>query len=114
MISLLVFVPLRMLHHTSPFADDVRFALELATVFAFVSYSAGQLVGQSVRSPIVASFLACVLSALMAGWVSCLRMLPLPFGVELVPAFILLGASWLRSRDWLEDRKSTRLNSSHG
>src|SRR5712691_6479206 len=76
------------------------------TIYAFASYSAGQLVGQVIRSPIVSAFLACVFSGLLSSCIACLDALHVPIGFQVAPTLILLAASWLRSRDWLEERNT--------
>lgn len=85
--------------------------------FVFVSYSAGQFVGQVARSPIIATFLGCVLSGLLMFWGQLVGQLywhdslqtllhPVSLLAQLGPPFVLLVATWLHSRDWLEERNT--------
>ena len=78
----------------------------LVTIHVFTSYSLGQLFGQLIRSPIVAAFLACLFSWLIFGWTICVEQIHVPIFFQFAPAAILLGASYLRSRDWMEERRS--------
>ena len=76
------------------------------TPLAVVSYSVGQLVGQTIRSPIVSSFLACVCSGLLIGGSQYLRAIHMPAVFDLVPVAILFFVSWFHSRDWMEERNT--------
>lgn len=76
------------------------------TIHVFTSYSLGQLFGQLIRSPIVASFLACLCSGLLFVWTMCVEQIHVPIVFQFAPTAILLAASYLRSRDWMEERRS--------
>ncbi len=77
-------------------------------LFSLMSYAAGQLIGQLIRSPITSSFLAAVFALLLALWTHGLRLLDVSFVFDLIPVAILFAASWLRSPDWLLERTSWR------
>ncbi|MCX7419488.1 MAG: hypothetical protein NT013_08120, partial [Planctomycetia bacterium] len=95
----LIFILHRPMH--SPF--DLASYL---TIIAVTNYSVGQLFGQLIRSPIVATFLACLFSGLLFAWTICVEQIHVPIVFQFAPAAILLAASYLRSRDWMEERRS--------
>jgi hypothetical protein len=82
----------------------------LVVGFAFVGalqgYAAGQWLSQLIRSPLTSMFAASLLSLLLAGWSKLLWDVHAPWVYQLAPAATLLFASWIHSRDWLEERTS--------
>lgn len=80
-----------------------------ALIFALQSFAAGQALSQWNRSALIAMFLASLLSLLLWGWALLLAQeLRAPWPYQLGAAAILFFASWMRSRDWLEDRWTWR------
>ncbi|MBC7819805.1 MAG: hypothetical protein IAG10_23215, partial [Planctomycetaceae bacterium] len=86
----------------------VGFFVGFALVGALQGYAAGQWLAQLIRSPLTSLFLAGVLSLLLAGWSRLLWEIHAPFLYQFVPAATLLFASWVHSRDWLEERWAWR------
>ena len=77
-------------------------------VIAVQSFAAGQCLSQLIRSPLTSMFLAAVLSLLLAGWVGVLDQVRAPWPYQLGAAAVLFFASWVHSRDWLEERSTWR------
>lgn len=98
-----------------PLSNDWLLFLLMCGWYLLVSYSAGQFVGQVARSPIIAVFLSSVLTGLLVAWDVAIQELfypfvlhPVPVLAQVLPACVLLFATWRHARDWLEERRTLR------
>ncbi len=93
-------------------ARDARFiiqAIGLATCGVLVAYGIGQSLSLSMRSEIMAAFVAMLLAVVLAAWVAVLFVWQLAGWMFLLPLFAgLMLATWLRAPAWITERRSWR------
>jgi ABC-type transport system involved in multi-copper enzyme maturation permease subunit len=81
----------------------------LAAIGMLAAYGIGQLSSMLVRSEILASFLAIVLSTFLSVWIALVFAWQLSGWLFVFPlAAGLMLATWLRAPDWIESRNSWR------
>ncbi len=81
----------------------------LASYGLFTAYTIGQLCSMTLRSEILAGFLALLLSVILSAWVSVLFVWGLSGWLFLFPLAVgLMLATWLRAPDWIAGRNTWR------
>jgi hypothetical protein len=83
--------------------------LPYALSLAAVSFAAGQWVSMFIRSGILSGFFGLLLCGILCWWVFLMSVLHIPWWWSVAPIpLVLLGATWLRSPDWINENVTWR------
>jgi hypothetical protein len=89
--------------------ETLMFGATIVWAGALLAYALGQVCSMLLRSEILASFLALVLSVVVAAWAALLFAWGLSAWLFLFPLFVgLMAATWLRIPNWICDRHAWR------
>ena len=94
------------------FAFGAEIAVRVATAISFaalLAYGIGQLFSMTIRSEILAAFLALLLTPVVGTWVFVVCAWQLSPALFMLPIFAgLMLATWFRAPDWIAGRNSWR------
>ncbi len=77
--------------------------------YAAITYASGQIASMFLRSSVLAAVCGLILTAPVCWWAMLMQMAGVSWLWSVAPIpLIFLGATWLRTRDWLRERNTIR------